>query len=386
MPRRRLDDDSLSDLVGLVYSAAADPAGWPLVLERFAEIMGATHTTFVAQDVASDRGTIAAAFRVDPSFQRSFGEHYCRVNVWMTRRKHLMVPGAVATGPTLCPESELLGSEWYNDWLRPQELFHLLGGIVLKDGPRTSVFSSFRPRRWPSWQPDEVGLLKRLLPHLHRALEIHQRLGELEAFKETAETALDRLPFGVILVDERGRPLATNRSAREILADDDGLSLSRGGLRTASPREMAALHGLIHAAATTGRGRGTEPGGTIAIHRPSLKPALTLLVTPLPAGRYLVGGRTALAAVFVGDPSKRLRTVPEALRQLYGLTSAESRLVTLMIAGKGVAASAEEAGISRLTAKTQLKTVFQKTGAARQSDLVRLILSGPAVLRNGGCD
>jgi hypothetical protein len=143
MAGRTLDDSVVVELVGLIYASAADPSCWTAFLRRFADLTGGTMTTLVAQDTACDKGQLAAAVHIDPSYQRSFDEHYSRVNIWMTRQKELMVPGAVATGEMLSSEAELLASEWYNDWLRPQDLFHLMGGIVLKEGSWTSVFSSF---------------------------------------------------------------------------------------------------------------------------------------------------------------------------------------------------------------------------------------------------
>jgi nitrogen fixation/metabolism regulation signal transduction histidine kinase len=87
---------------------------------------------------------------------------------------------------------------------------------------------------------------------LRTALEVHRRLGALEAFKEAAETVLDRLPLGVILVDERGQPLMINRSAEEMIERDDGISLKRDGLRAATSTQTAELRKLIRNAALTG--------------------------------------------------------------------------------------------------------------------------------------
>jgi DNA-binding CsgD family transcriptional regulator len=95
-----------------------------------------------------------------------------------------------------------------------------------------------------------------------------------------------------------------------------------------------------------------------------------------------VAGRYAVAAVFISDPAQGAKTVPEVLRRLYGLTKAESRLVVLLLEGESIDVAARELGISAPTARTQLKSVFQKTGTGRQSDLIRLVMSGPSVLRD----
>jgi DNA-binding CsgD family transcriptional regulator len=53
-----------------------------------------------------------------------------------------------------------------------------------------------------------------------------------------------------------------------------------------------------------------------------------------------------------------------------------------LIEGDSVARAAQALGISVNTARTQLKSVFAKTGCNRQSDLIRVVLTSPAYLAN----
>jgi DNA-binding CsgD family transcriptional regulator len=76
----------------------------------------------------------------------------------------------------------------------------------------------------------------------------------------------------------------------------------------------------------------------------------------------------------VSDPEAH--PAPSQIWSLYHLTPAEERLATLLAQGESLKEAAEGLGISRNTAATQLKSVFQKTGVHRQSDLVRLVLGG----------
>ena len=64
------------------------------------------------------------------------------------------------------------------------------------------------------------------------------------------------------------------------------------------------------------------------------------------------------------------------LAQRYGLTPSEARLAAFMGAGGTVADFAAEHGVSQYTARTHLKAIFAKTGAHRQSELVRLMYTG----------
>jgi DNA-binding NarL/FixJ family response regulator len=83
----------------------------------------------------------------------------------------------------------------------------------------------------------------------------------------------------------------------------------------------------------------------------------------------------------VTNPRFQHLTPAEALRRFYGLTPAESALACELAAGLTVAEAARRLRITTGTARVRLKVVFEKTCTSRQVALVRLLLLGPAQLR-----
>ena len=69
---------------------------------------------------------------------------------------------------------------------------------------------------------------------------------------------------------------------------------------------------------------------------------------------------------------------PDALAKMFGLTPAEARLTGALVTGSTVEQYAQHRGVSVGTVRVQLKQVQAKTGARRQSELVRLVLSSAA--------
>jgi DNA-binding CsgD family transcriptional regulator len=61
------------------------------------------------------------------------------------------------------------------------------------------------------------------------------------------------------------------------------------------------------------------------------------------------------------------------LTRAFGLTRAEARLASIIAEGRGPENAAEALGISRGTARNQLKAIFGKTDTHRQSELVALL-------------
>ena len=119
----------------------------------------------------------------------------------------------------------------------------------------------------------------------------------------------------------------------------------------------------------------------MAVSRPSGKRPLELLVTPACQNRWLELERGAAAIVFVSDPEDTEEAETVLLRGLYGLSRAEAEFAVLLLQGREIKEIAGELHISRNTAKTHLSHLFQKTGTLRQSELLRLLLRGPASLR-----
>ncbi len=68
---------------------------------------------------------------------------------------------------------------------------------------------------------------------------------------------------------------------------------------------------------------------------------------------------------------------------LYGLTPAEARLTSRLVAEGLLIDAAESLGITEQTARTTIKHVFAKTGTKGQVDLVRLVLGGLARFTTG---
>jgi DNA-binding CsgD family transcriptional regulator len=66
------------------------------------------------------------------------------------------------------------------------------------------------------------------------------------------------------------------------------------------------------------------------------------------------------------------REIPQAdfLEDRFHLTRAEARLVVHLVQGTSLKSSAEALGVKYETVRSYLKSVFQKTGAHRQAELV----------------
>lgn len=192
--------------------------------------------------------------------------------------------------------------------------------------------------------------------------------------KDAALGALNLLAVGVVLVEDSGRILIANRVAQQILERGDGLSVSGGRLSAACSQDHAALGRSIAAASNA-----SPSSAALACGRPSGRRALSVVVKAL--RRHARPDQPGFAAVFITDPDQEVAAEAQDLASLYGLTPAEARLAARLARGMSPAQAAGALGLTVNTVRTHLKRIFSKTETRRQSDLVRLLLTGPAPLR-----
>lgn len=110
-------------------------------------------------------------------------------------------------------------------------------------------------------------------------------------------------------------------------------------------------------------------------------------MTPVPAWTRCSSIRNDRALrgllVFCSTHSKTCIDLICCLSQLFGLTPAEARLAAARAGRETVEEYAEQAGISRGTARWTLKHVMEKTGCRRQSELMLLLATSVAALLGG---
>jgi DNA-binding CsgD family transcriptional regulator len=208
---------------------------------------------------------------------------------------------------------------------------------------------------------------------LNRARVRHAMARDAEGARRTAYGMLDRLPLGLILTRPDGRVVHANAPARRLLKDGRILARNQDGfLVAADSGGTAPLRAAIAAVA----GGDAAPEGAIAVTPADGGDPVSVILVP--AGPAHPG-----AALFIADPEAGFSISDERLMSLYGLTRSEAQIVARLARGQTLEEIAAERGQQVNTVRTQVKSVFRKTNTRRQSDVIKLVLSGPAVITTG---
>jgi DNA-binding CsgD family transcriptional regulator len=359
------DTGPIEALLDGIYDAAVDGNRWPVVLGQLAAHFssGSAHLSF--ENVESTRGKMIS-FGADPAFTAQYGDYYVSRNVlWQEFVRRRL--SAIMCDRQVIPKDELRRSEFYNGFLAPQDCDDLLIAPITREEECGSTITLWRSRRHESWTERELVEFRRLAPHLARAVRVGGRFGATEAINTFSADALYRLGRGLFIVTCSAMVLFANGIAEDLLGERSGLKVRQQRLSTEQPAQSQTLHQLISAAAERKR------GGSMIVTRGAGAPLL-LTVIPVHGDTWSAVGYQPGAMVVTKDLNPKSPRPLDGFSRHYGLTPAETRVAGELLVGDGIPGLATRLAISEATARTHRTRIFQKTGARRQAELVRLIL------------
>jgi DNA-binding CsgD family transcriptional regulator len=364
-------DAQLAFLVATLYEAVLRPAEWTRLLAGLAQVFNAAIVDFSHYNVEHHDQTISQSSGVDQAQITRYLEHFAARNPWVEAGPQ-QVPGRVVIGEQLIPQALFERSEYYNDFLRPMDVAHVMSVGIQGNERRFTALSVLRSKRRGPFDSHETAFLEHLLPHLKRAVQIHERVASVERGNHPLVAVADQINEGLILLDGAGRPLFVNRDASSILAGTDVVRLTRRGLRARRPVDDARLRELVCSAARQPRLGATGGGGMLSMPRGGGARPLVLLVTPGGAGASWLEGARQGVTIWLRDPDAIPSPPHEWLQHAFGLTPAEASLAALISEGHDPKGAAACLGLSVHTTRSQLKAVLGKTGTHSQAELVRL--------------
>jgi len=366
-------EEVLSQILGALYEAPLAPSRWEEFLRLTAGAVGGEAAAILLHDFNDAQSLVARQWGLDPEAFRRYEEHYSGLDVW--RQSVTRTADWLGTSQQFVSFRELERTEFYNDLILPAGIPHAIFGMVERGPSRVANLSIYRGPRAGAFEEQDLPLVRFLEPHIQRAYRLHSQLTASRNQSAGLEAALDSLTMGVILLSPKGQVVTMNRAAERLLADNDGLQAIRGGLRAKRADESARFDQLVGEATATSAGTGLRPAGALTVSRRD-RPPLHLLVSPV-GGFDVDDDHPVGAIVFVSDSAQRVRPAHDTLRVLFGLTPAECRLAMLLADGHAPTEIAEMVGVSRNTLKSQLASIYRKTGTSRQAQLVRLLLQLP---------
>lgn len=364
----------MSTMLENLYAATLSPSDRLSLPRAMAAAFDATSCLLHMRDCAPLNVDIVGCTENLRPFMPGYVEGGHASDEWSLRALHR--PGRAVFGEDIVPEKELLAADWYHDICRPAAVHHIVGGAVAIERGVGGLIGVQRPCDAASFGSDDRVMMQFLLPHLAQAYRLIRIAGMNERTNCLTLEALSSLSVGVFIVRADARVRLMNAVAEHVVRTCRSIAMPSGRLSLCDPKLDERLRASIRFASLAPLGRSFHTGETIAV--PSgVAQSLSLAVVPLPPQVASTGPDELLAAVFVGEPTPNVEPSAALLRAIYGLTPAETRLVLALLEGVCVSDYAENASVTLNTVRTQLKSIFLKTGCQSQVELVRKILSNP---------
>lgn|GEM_PF-4471401 len=352
-----MTDVVTDELIGFGYAALFSELPWTAFLSRLVNDRSNGRAVFLIQG-ERDRQSSGVAIHVnsDDSYIKSYSEYYGGINPLMTHRI-LRHPGAVLTDLDVIDRSQLMQTEFYNDFLRPQGIEGLIAlNLTRHLGGSVMLSATYRDSNTEvgAEMVQRFSALRTLMQRVVRqASDEHLSTQDAHDIFDRSETA-----YCTLSTDLKPKSMT---AAFERIVSETGLCrrTTLGQIRFTVPEIQQALEHILSRyhelpAELKWRGFGYE----FQIFRLSGK-TLNILINGPRAGiliRQL--------------PCNPLVEHIEHIRLKHNLTAAEFRAVEAIMRGATIRDIAQTNQISIETVRSQIKSVFNKTGYKSQRELL----------------
>lgn len=336
-----------SDLLLSLYAA---PANWPEFLRQFRSLTAADGVALIQFD-RQTRLPNAHHIGYDSAEWRRYVSHYAAINPWMPQAQPPapLPQGNVITGSDILSPKAYEKTEYFNAWGKANLVYHSIAANISLTDREFLYLCANRGHRARPHPASTAQLLRLLLPHLRRVLQSHIPVPGLS----TLTHVLDSFTLPALLLDEHARVHEMSALAHKLVHNRDGIELHHG-IATA-PNLALEIHTFLREFAPQSR--------LFRLPRPHGGEFIGLLLKTGTAGRLLL--------VLLDPHAQSSRGVALAAG-LYGLTPAETAFVETLLETGSLDRTIEARQITRNTARTQMASIFRKTGATRQGQVIRL--------------
>jgi DNA-binding CsgD family transcriptional regulator len=371
-------EDDIEVLRQDILAAALDPSKWEHFLATLGRISGGTRTHFFGHDMKVNHSDVVLWSQYDPTYVKLWIERFGLLNAWAPALGQVDVGIPVAT-EQLLPRSQLVKTEFYSDWVRPQENITAGGAVLLfKDKHRFyAIGSNIRAKDADRLEKPFLTALHRLAPSLRHALEVNRAIAGTQVIEQAWGGQRSHRRPGLLLIGEQRNLLYASAELTDLLDGGQDIfvdSIGKIRLRNdyADRRLAAALRSLPHLRADEGLTLvlGDNPPGQRLICRLScFDPTRHVQVLT-----QLIAGRSAPCLAVVISFGTSLDLAIKDVMASLGLSQAEAEICIAVAESHSLEDISIRRSVSIHTVRNQLKSAMGKANVRSQAVLVRLIL------------
>ena len=248
----------------------------------------------------------------------------------------------VAISSDLVHHRDYVRSDFYNLFLKPQSIYHVLVVGLVQSGIPLGLFGFHRPYGAPAFSQREIAKMSVLAPAMVSAIGRTRAESALQEREWILNNLAADIPYqGVMIVDEEMQVHYANDSAKDVL-----------GLRNGNPLKNQQIASACERLLNQGGVKTEVTQGDLSVRVHSIQHESGQL-------RY---------AVYLGPEH------PDVLGRdkmnAHGLTAREVQVVELVARGMTNPQVAESMHISKRTVQNHLRSVYAKVGVHNRTSLL----------------
>ncbi|WP_157976565.1 helix-turn-helix transcriptional regulator [Parahaliea mediterranea] len=364
------------ELLQLAYDGSSGPEPWKAFVECFRDVLEARDASIVIQQVPGDNALprenryLLVTSDTSPHLTREYLDSVMEANIVMA-----LPQPQPTTIRDILPDELFLGSRLYQDFLEPVDIKHLMGMDIYRSDSLCIKLSVERSGSQEAFSEDDKAIFRMIAPHLQRALRFRSEVDGGLQLQTFYEHILDKMEVGVLLLDEQGKVISSNGSARALLKQGSCLKIANGRLVTVEPSDCGRLRDAFNLAASASKTQcRAQPGVCIGLRNGDDGSVIEAVVKPYLGEEFATRGNRPSVAVFLhANQPSGAPVDSEILTDVYGFTRKEAAVAALIGAGHSLNQVADDLSVSVNTVKTHLRGIYEKTGFHRQSQVVALL-------------
>ncbi|MCY1257614.1 hypothetical protein D9M68_82260 [compost metagenome] len=346
-----------------LYEGILDPGAWQQSLRTLTELAGTAHASMMVWDTVRDQVTVNEIVNPVVELFSEYESDYQAIDPAKQFAPRLR-PGDWYIDARELGEGTMARHPFYRDFFHRYDLRSYVACLVERQPHYEVYFSMQRARTQPLFSPDDTRGMDWIIPHMRSAMAMRDRTLGLTVLARLSTQLVERLNFALLVFSPQRQVLLSNRAgerwARRLdpagKVSDWTLSRPFADMVQAACDPQRAVAAQA-ARATDGSGAGAQ-----------------VIVLPLPPSHaFAAQWQEPAALVIVHEQDSAPLLLAPVLRDLYGLTPAETRLTNQLATGQGLPEASQQLNIRHETARTQLKAVFHKTGCNSQAQLTHLL-------------
>lgn len=380
-----MNEEHLLDAISSIYEAALVPGRWDDALSGVMALLGRDKGCIQFIDYQTGDFELLANVGLNGEIYNTTHEYsIAEYEIWA---QHIDPHDnrEILIGSQLVDARTYKDSIFYNEIAKPFDapihdcITGLIGspqslcGMAAIYGNDTDVFFDER----------DLQTYAKVWPHFVKAFQVKAAFSSLSTENKLTNATLDRLNYGVFGLDTSGHVILKNRVADAMLRRSDAIVRSNGSIGCYWPDDNRSLQAAIFKAQNSAKGLASDGASAFTVLPGSMDRKWTITVTPvcntsgIMDALFRADQPAVLISVSDHQPATVLQTRTAALA--FDLTPVEEKLLLAISSGKTLKAFAEEKGRSIETLRSQLKSIYRKTGTASQAELSRLVLTTPTL-------